>query len=177
MHVVIGIITAIAGLVWALHSLQNSGVNLNSFNPFFWLRRKKWEQQLGTKPMHRLDKPMDAACLLLVGIVKTEGEITREQKADIIKLFQDEFKLDESQSTELFSVSSHMLQDVVDLPAEVINILAPCKEQFKPDQTDSLLKMLAKVASIEHVITDMQSKVITAVENVLRTNLVEAGKW
>lgn len=177
MHIIIGIITAIAGLVWALHSLQNSGVNLNSFNPFHWVRRRNWEKQLGTKPMHRLDKPMDAACLLLVGIVKTEGEITREQKSDIIKLFQDEFNLDQSHSAELFSVSSHMLQDVIDLPAEVINILAPCKEQFKPEQTDSLLKMLAKVASIEHAITDMQSKVITAVEGELRVNAVETGKW
>lgn len=44
MHILIGLITAIAGLVWALHSLQNAGVNLNGFNPFYWMRRRKWEK-------------------------------------------------------------------------------------------------------------------------------------
>jgi len=177
MHIIIGIITAIGGLVWALYRLQNSGVDLNSFNPFYWVRRKNWEKQLSTKPLHRLVKPLDAAGVLLVGIAKIEGEISREQKADIINLFQNEFNLDESKSTELFSASSHMLQDVIDLPAEVKYILAPCKEQFQPNQTESLLKMLVKVASIEHAITDMQSKVITAVENELSVNPVETGKW
>ena len=36
----IGFITALAGLIWALHSLQNAGVNLNAFNPFYWARRR-----------------------------------------------------------------------------------------------------------------------------------------
>ena len=34
MHIIIGVITAIAGFMWALHSLQNAGVDLNAFNPF-----------------------------------------------------------------------------------------------------------------------------------------------
>ena len=65
MHILIGILTAIAGLVWALYRLQNSGVNLNSFNPFFWFRRRKWEKNLHGKQLHRLDKPIDVAAALV----------------------------------------------------------------------------------------------------------------
>ena len=54
MHIIIGLITAIAGFIWALHSLQNAGFDLNALNPFTWARRRKWEMQLGTKPMHAL---------------------------------------------------------------------------------------------------------------------------
>jgi len=42
VHIIIGVITAIATLVFALNRLQDSGVNLNSFNPFFWARRRAW---------------------------------------------------------------------------------------------------------------------------------------
>ncbi|MEX2962926.1 hypothetical protein [Microbulbifer sp. TYP-18] len=70
MHILIGIITAIAGLVWALNSLQNSGVNLNAFNPFMWLRRRKWEKSLGTKPMHALTDSMEVAALLVVAVAR-----------------------------------------------------------------------------------------------------------
>lgn len=41
MHIIIGVITAIAGLLWALNRLNESGFNLNSLNPFLWARRRK----------------------------------------------------------------------------------------------------------------------------------------
>lgn len=52
MHIIIGFITAFAGLVWALNSLQNAGFDLNSLNPFALMRRRRWAKKLGTKPMH-----------------------------------------------------------------------------------------------------------------------------
>ena len=41
MHILIGLITAIAGLFWALNSLQRSEFNFGLSNPFLWSRRKK----------------------------------------------------------------------------------------------------------------------------------------
>ena len=80
MHIIIAILTAVVGVIWALYRLQNSGVDLNSFNPFYWLRRRAWEAKLGTKPLHRLEKPLEVAAVLVVAALKTEGEISREQK-------------------------------------------------------------------------------------------------
>ena len=71
MHIIIAIVTAIAGLIWALIRLQNSGIDLNSFNPFYWARRRKWERQYTMKPIHNLQQPLDAAVVWLVGIAKS----------------------------------------------------------------------------------------------------------
>ena len=40
MHIVIGILTAVAGLFWAISALQNSGA-IDSLNPFLWRRRAR----------------------------------------------------------------------------------------------------------------------------------------
>ena len=103
MHILIGLITAVAGLIWALHSLQNAGVNLNAFNPFTWMRRRKWEKQLGIKPMHALTSSMDAAALLVVAVAKEHGDITRESKLEILSLFEKEFGVKRNRSIEMYS--------------------------------------------------------------------------
>ena len=41
MHYVIGFITALAALLFALRKLQEAGVDLNAFNPYVWWRRRR----------------------------------------------------------------------------------------------------------------------------------------
>lgn len=167
MHILIGLLTAIGGVIWALYRLQNAGVDLNSFNPFYWLRRRKWQKQLGTKPIHRLDRPLDAAALLVVAIAKSEGEISREQKSQIIDIFVGEFKLPQSKAAELFSASAFMLRDVMNIAGEVRHILMPCQNAFTREQSDSLLQMMNRVAALEGDISDEQHRIISAVAQEL----------
>ncbi|WP_237066894.1 TerB family tellurite resistance protein [Microbulbifer guangxiensis] len=177
MHIIIVILTALAGLIWALVRLQDSGVNLNSFNPFFWLRRHKWEKKLGTKPMHQLERPLEAAGLLLVSVAKAEGEITRELKGYVVKLFKSEFKLDEPRAAELFNSSSYMLSEAGIMEAEVKNILAPSKRLFTESQVQSLLHMLNEVACAEGDVSEAQRAIIAAVEAELIAKQIPSGQW
>ena len=167
MHIIIGLITAIGGVVWALYRLQNSGVDLNAFNPFHWARRRQWEKKLGTKVIHQLENPMEAAGLLMVAIAKMEGEISREQKAEIIGLFESEFHLSNTRAVELFSSVSYILQEAVNIVAEVKNILAPCKAAFKSEQVESLVDMLNKIALLEGSVSEEQGLLIAAVKKEL----------
>lgn len=175
MHILIGIITAIAGLIWALHSLQNAGVDLNAFNPFTWARRRKWEKQLGTKPMHALTDTMEAAALLVVAVARQKGDITREVKQETLSLFQTEFGVNESRAAELFSASSHLITGVLDMALEVRHVLAPSKEDFQVTQVEKLLQMLRQVAALEGGANESQQRIIEAVRNEL--NPPEARSW
>lgn len=56
MHIVIGVISALAGLCWALIALQRSGLDLNELNPFLWARRRKWRMLYGTRPIFNLTR-------------------------------------------------------------------------------------------------------------------------
>ena len=42
MHIVIAVITAIAGLFWALNALQRSGFQFSSLNPFLALGERPY---------------------------------------------------------------------------------------------------------------------------------------
>ncbi len=177
MHIIIGIITAIAGLIWALNSLQNAGVDLNAFNPFTWARRRKWEKQLGVKPMHGLRDSMEAAALLVVAVAVAEGEITRDTKMGILKLFEEEFGISRGRSLELFSASAYMLKDVLDMPSEVRHVLAPSKADYRQGHIEKLLTMMDKVAGFEGEVSRIQSEIIDAVKREFDLNIEQPANW
>ncbi len=177
MHIVLGLITAIAGLVWALYRLQNSGVDLNAFNPFYWVRRRNWEKQLGTRPLHRLHKPVEAAALLVVATAKLDGDITREQKSLVLQLFTQEFRLTESAAKAHYAASVHLLEGVTNIVGEVPHILAPTKGEFQPAQVQSLLRMMNAVAEAEGGITAKQRELADAVRECLVEKASDNGTW
>lgn len=177
MHIIIGLITAIAGLVWALVKLQNSGLNLSALNPFFWWRRNQWQKKVGAQPLHQIEKPMEAVAVLLVAIVKTEGEVSREQKQEIIRLFTSEFKLNNQEAVDLFSASSFMLQAVNDIVHEVKNILAPCKINFSETQAESAIELLTNVSLLDGEISTIQQEIIDATQKELVIGQKPNDKW
>lgn len=177
MHIIIGVLTAVAGLIWALNSLQRSGLDLNSFNPFTWARRRQWAKLYGAKPLYNLDSAMEVAAVLIVAVLKQEGEITREQKLKVLELFQSEFKISASQAMELFVASAFLIKDELELAQSVQKIIAPCKGSFSPDQTSSLLSMLNSVARIEGEPTKSQLDIIRKVELELKVVAQAKSNW
>lgn len=164
MHIIIAAITAIAGLIWALHSLQNSGVDLNSFNPFTWARRRKWENLYRAKPIYNLTKPMEAAAVIMVGVLKQEGEISREQKQEVINLFKSNFMLSDQESVDLFASSAHLVKDELNLDQSIKHILKPSISQFTPDMASSFIALLDKVSKLEGTPSRSQLSVISNVK-------------
>ena len=178
MHILIGVLTAAAGLIWALYRLQSSGVDLNSFNPFYWLRRRRWEKQLGTKAMHRLENPMEAAALLVAAVATCETEITRELRGEVSSLFEKEFQIPNAKALELFSASIHLLREAGNLDAEVRSILAPSKSQLNAEQIDSLMSMLQRAADFEVHAKPAKERLIQCIDRELAPQRKAAnGKW
>ena len=177
MHILIAFIATLSGLIWALWRLQQSGVDLNAFNPFYWKRRRAWAQKVGVKPRHQLDKPMEAAAALLLGAVKTEGEISREQKQSLISLFEKEFRLSSSAARDLFSATAFMLQDVMDMAAEVRPILSPCLEKFTVEQKQSVLDMLHTACTMDGDLNQQQHGIIDATTKVFQVTSEEPNQW
>jgi hypothetical protein len=174
---VIAILTALTAFVWALYRLHTSGFDLRALNPFHWLRRMKWQNQINTKSIHAIENPMEAAALLVVAIAKLDGEITREQRNFIIQLFVNEFSLTESAANDLYAVSSYLLKNVNNIIPEVRLILEPCKAAFKPNHIETLLEMLNKTASEENSPTVAQSELILAVRKQLIPGEDDKFNW
>ena len=177
MHIVIGIITALAGLIWAFVALQRAGIDLNALNPFLWHRRAQWKKKYGDKPIYTLGSPMEVAALLLLGIAKCEGEISAQQKKTIIDIFENEFHLSQDEAADLMLASAHLLRNEIYLVDHLDKILAKSAADFSPSQSASLLQLMQQVAVIESPVNQEQRKLMQAVEDYFTRRGSAQGKW
>ena len=177
MHVIIAAITAIAGLFWALNSLQRSGFNLNALNPFLAYRRWKWTRTHGAKPIYRLERPMDVAAVLLLGIAKADGTITSDQKKILLEMYQREFEISRDEASDLLLASSHLIRDEIYLVDHLSKILAPSAQRFEPDAIESLLRMMRHVAALDGSINTEQQKLIDATEKFFAEKSPKSQRW
>lgn len=164
MHILIALITAIAGLIWALNSLQRSGLDLNAFNPFTWLRRRQWEKRYNVKPLYNLDKPIDAASVILVGLLKLDGELLKESQDALINIFINEFNMTEEKAKEIFQASAFMLNDELDFTQSIRLILQPVKEKYSSSQIQSLLTLSEKVCTLNGLANNEQLLALKALQ-------------
>jgi uncharacterized tellurite resistance protein B-like protein len=178
MHIVIAVITALAGLLWALNALQRSGFQPSSLNPFLAYRRWQWRKTYGGRPIYKLDRPMDVAAVLLLGIAKADGEITSDQKRELLALYQSEFSISRDEASDLLLASSHLIRDEIYLVDNLDKVLERSADRFEPDAVTSLLAMMRKIAALDGSINAEQQKLIDATGRYFAArNKVAAGKW
>jgi uncharacterized tellurite resistance protein B-like protein len=177
MHYVIGFITAIAGLLWALNSLQRSGVDLNAFNPFVWWRRRQIEKFYGANPLHVLDNPMEVAALLMLAIAKCDGEVSREEKQFLLRTFETEFHLPVHEASSLLSQVSFLLRDETDITGQLQKILHRSRSSFTVEQTESSIDLMRQTAFLGGHMSETKQALINETARILGASPAPPGKW
>jgi hypothetical protein len=177
MHIIIGIITAAAGLIWAINSLQNSGLDLNSFNPFNWARRRKWEKSRGAKPIHNIIQPIEAAAVIIVGALKEIGEITTDQKNSVLGIFQSQLHMSEYSAKEAFSSAIFMVKDTLIFHQNIKSILAPTIDSFSPDQAQSLVSIVKEVIKLDGEPNEAQTLILKSLNFEFKNIITDPAKW
>jgi len=177
MHYVIGLITAIAGILFALNRLQNAGLDLNAFNPFLWYRRAKWRKKHGSKALYSLDKPMDVAGLLLLATAKCEGEVSSTQKQQLMAIYGQEFHLTTDEATGLLVASAFLLKDEVSVVDQLGKITERSRPRFTAEQVDSILELMERVARIDGPPNAEQERLMERTRQVLHVAQGTARKW
>jgi uncharacterized tellurite resistance protein B-like protein len=174
---IIAVITALAGLFWALSSLQRSGFQFSSLNPFLAYRRWQWSKSYGGKPIYKLDRPMDVAAVLLLGIAKADGDITSDQKRELLAMFQGEFNISRDEASDLLLASSYLIRDEIYLVDHLDKILLRSAPRFEPEAVTSLLAMMRRIAILDGSVNGEQQKLIDATERFFAERVKVAGKW
>ncbi|OUS31609.1 hypothetical protein A9Q99_03305 [Gammaproteobacteria bacterium 45_16_T64] len=177
MHIIIGFLTTLAGLIWALHALQNSGFDLNSLNPFYYARRRKWQSTYGERPILNIDEPMTLGAVMAVGIAGRDGAITRETKNTILDMFQTEFGLQESGANELYISASHLLKGEDNLVGQMTNIVKRSKSSVSEEQYLSIMSLMKKVGSAEGIFSEDQSVLMDAFASQYTFKRSLNSKW
>ena len=166
MHIIIAIITAIAGLLWALNSLQRSGFDLNSLNPFFWARRRRWEN-MQVNPLYGIETARELAATLMFAVMRQGGDPTEEQKRHLLELYTNELRFGQNDSTEMYTVASHLISTDPNYMHKVHDLMAPAMPSMTAEQRQSIPQLIRSVADFDGPPNKMQQDFLDAVEHAL----------
>ncbi|MCL2872450.1 MAG: hypothetical protein FWF41_05665 [Betaproteobacteria bacterium] len=159
MHIIIAVLVAVAGLIWALTALQRSGVDLNSFNPFTWYRRHQWKKNFRAHPALTADNPMDIAAVVLLYTAELKGELTRETRQALLNIFQGTFKIDAKAAEELFSSTSFLLKDGL-FEKHAARFVNERWSILSAEQSAQIISLVQQVAELDDAPTSQQNAFI-----------------
>lgn len=177
MHILLGLLGALVTILVLLHRLAAIGIDLGGLNPFLWRRRRTWRQKYEANPIFSLDDPIDIAALLVVGVAKIDGDMSVQEKRALLGEFETTFALTASKATELFGSSAHLIGDGQVLQTQIDDVLAGRRELFSPQQVDSVLEMMERVAHIDGAPTIQQLALIDNVRRCLALPQAPRGTW
>jgi hypothetical protein len=177
MHIALGLLGAIITILILLNRLADAGIDLGGMNPFLWKRRRKWKTQYEGDPIYKLSKPLDVTALLMVGVAKSDGDMSAEDKATILGLFQSEFHLSEREASELMIASVYLLKDGEALHSSLKAVVAPSLPDFTDEQLLSAVSLVQKVSEIESSASGAKLELAKKVIAELMPETKAKGKW
>ena len=164
---ILAILGAIITVLILLNRLAEAGIDLGGLNPFLWNRRRKWSKKYEGDPIFKVSDPMDATAILMVGIAKSEGDMTKESKEKILSLFESEFGLTKKESISLLISSTHLHGTGEELRANVKKILKPSINNFSVAQAESALSLTKSLA--EGTDSEISRKLFDDIKNSFDT--------
>lgn len=174
MHIILGLLTSLVTIFFLLDRL---GVDIGGLNPFHWARRRAWAKKYQGDPIYSVEKPVDVAACLMIGVARLSGDLTVEQKQLILTIFEEKFSLSAQEASELFVAASHLLGSPQLLDTQMRQLADRRKGLFSAEQAGSLIEMIEQTAAPGLQRSDSQEEVLAHI----RTALVEPekadGEW
>ncbi len=177
MHIILSVLGTIVTILWLLHRLAQMGVTLGGLNPFLWNRRRKWKKHHDANPIFKITSPLEATALLITAVVKAEGDMSSEEKAEILSIFEHEFHQSFSEAQGLLVSSSHLLGKGDELRDNLEGVLTPSLDSFSDEQAHSAIELLNRVGSISGRSSEAQRSIIHPATELLTSTIQPKPKW
>jgi uncharacterized tellurite resistance protein B-like protein len=174
MHIILG---ALGSIVTILFLPDRLGIDLGGMNPFYWYRRRAFAKKYGSDPIFSVEDPMQIASLLVIGAAKLDGDLTASQKEMAQRLFESEFSLSEKEASQLFGSAAHLLAAPQLLDDQLTKLVMRNGDRFSPEQTESLLDMMTRVASADGGLSATQEAFLQHVRENFPTESRPDGTW
>lgn len=177
MHIVIGLLTTVVTLLWLLHRLAEMGIDLGGLNPFYWKRRREWAKKYEGDPIYAVEDPMEVAALFVVAIAKLEGDVTAEQKADILGEFSSSFSLTDKEASQLLGSSTHLLGHPQIIRTQLEGLMQRNEHAFTREQAESLITMMSNAIASSPAPSEEQAALITSMRERFVGKEPQGGTW
>ena len=95
----------------------------------------------------KIDEPMELAALLVVGLAKTDGDMSAEEKHSILKMFESEFRISRADASGLMSSCVYLLGRGDEFRDSLDKIIKPSIAKFSGEQLESTMQMLQRIGA------------------------------
>jgi len=177
MHIILSVVGSIITILWLLHRLAEMGVSLGGLNPFLWQRRRKWKKQHDANPVYKISSPLETTALLITAVVKADGDMSSEEKTEILSIFENEFHLSKKDAQGLLISSSHLLAKGDEVRSNMKGVLAPSQNNFTNEQAQSTISLINRVGSISGSVGQAQQDLIDQASQILIHTTQPKPKW
>ena len=177
MGVILQILGLIITFVMAMEALRRFGIDVGWLNPLTFFRRHSWRKKITTPPLYALAHPVDVVAVLALATVQTTGLISSQQKAGVQALLKEHLKLGETDATNIWLSSSHMLRSRPLDPAEVPAVLDLSSDKFTDYHIQTLKTVMYAAAEIEPPINAAQRQLMDAVDAFFAQKKRASGPW
>ena len=177
MHFILGLLGTVVSILILFSRLADAGIDLGGLNPFLWYRRRKWRKTCQGNPLFTISKPMDATAILMVAAVKADGDMTKEDKNNLLGMFETEFHLSKKDAASLLVSSVYLLGDGTELRRKVTKFLEPSRESFSDEQAQSAMTLITRAAGEPEERHENAVKLLNQVEMLLAPKPVKQNVW
>lgn len=177
MHIILGILGTIVTILVLFKKLSDAGIDIGWLNPFSWRRRRAWRNKYEGNPIFSLDGPLEVAAILATTVAKIDGDISNEEKALLLALFESEFGKSEKEASELLLSSIFIFGDGEDAKTKPEKVMQLSLDKFSEDQARSVMSLLNAVKDIDATNAKEKDRFVAKVENVFTKQFDVNGKW
>jgi len=176
MHIVLAILGSIVTILILLNRLKNTGIDFGWLNPFTWHRRRQWKLKVTKDPIYTMDNPMEAVAGLMYAAAKCSGDITQEHKKAILKVFKDEFEMEEADAIALLSSTSFLVKDEDDIVNHLRKFLEPSLQQFSTEQRNKTMTYVETILQVDDQASSKQQDFLRKLSGVMQPD-DKKSKW
>lgn len=142
MHLIIGAIVALGGLVWAINHLMNGAADARSA-----ARRLQWHTKHSKDPFAAIDDPRISAAILFGQLRRYAGDISTEDRQRLTGMVETEFRTPHGEAVEIVAQGLYALGQKTDAANDLGKLLAPIRQSCTQDEQHDLLRLMALVAA------------------------------
>ncbi len=177
MHIILSVLAVVVTVLILLNRLSDNGIDIGWLNPFAWKRRREWSKKYHADPVYSVSRPMEVTGLIIVALVKSEGDISAEQKQTITQMFERVFQLDNETALGLLSSSNFLLKDDFMAVKNIDKVLAPSLDAFSQQQAVSAMELFREAVVLEGPENRFQKDVITSFERAMTGKFGTGETW
>lgn len=177
MHIILGLLGTIVTILVLIKRIDDAGIDIGWLNPFTWHHRRTWRKKYQGNPVFSLDQPLDVAAMLATAVAKIDGEISKEEKAILLSLFQTEFGKTEKEASDLLMSSIYLFGDGADALAKPEKIMGRSLENFSEDQAGSVMSLLNAIKDIDPANVNEKNAFVYKVEMVFSAQFKSEVTW